>query len=323
MKKSPPLILLVFILTISIVTLSYANVSDNVLNSSLEQTIGDYDDTATAKTLFGMLQKIVTMLTTMSEQILDIQTMKSDITEVSTRLTKLDNIEAKITTVQSNSDLQTYQTILSLYDSYINSGKESIVEWNSSYTLQEGLATSDLIVNSEYSGAGLDWMLDNGRCDLLEYLHRMSGFTYSGACTTIQQFANDRNALNAILSAQYGYNLLATSLLFRQAFGTSTLLTTINYSGRYNGSSTTPNHIFGRGFITDWSVTPLESNMGSTYVTYYKNNTVRLLSDSWAAGNMPYTGSLYKVVDNFYTAPTTYSTGAQRIAYMTVRGIQF
>lgn len=208
MKKSPPLILLVFILTISLVTPSYAGVNDNVLNSGLEQSIGTYDDPVTAKTVFGMLQRIVAMLTSISTQVADVQSMRTDIAEVKTAVSQ---IKIDVDQVKSDASVSAMQTYVTLLSDYQQNGTNS-----AAYTdpkTWDSLCRSATMINSlKFNGEALDYWISKGY-DLYGYFNQIDSFPAQlfRGMTTATEVMNNEACLDAILANKTTCYSLANS----------------------------------------------------------------------------------------------------------------
>lgn len=230
MRKSPPLILLVFILTISLVTPSYAGVNDNVLNSSLEQSIGTYEDPVTAKTVFGMLQHIVAMLTSISTQVADVQSMRNDIADMKDSINYQTNI----------SELQSQMAISSTLQNYLDSGVADLESWNASDIEKKSIATSTQMINSKYSHLALDYCINHNYIDT--YLQLLQG--YSGSVVQSIDQLTTIPVLRAIVATDWGkYGMGAKSLC-------SAVKSAYN-SGKYTGSVT--ERYLSSGYVMEFS----------------------------------------------------------------------
>ena len=165
----------------------------------------DYTDVSLVEKVNYLAEKV----SQVEKQVADAAT-KDDIGNIAL---KIDNIEVS---ANASSALQATQ----LLDSFKSSGKKSVSEWNSSYVLQRLLATSDVAINSEYSGYMLDWCQSNDG-DLHNYLSLLDN--YGGDVNiNITDMANSQQDLIQLCGSTYAvYALQSTEL--RQALDASML----------------------------------------------------------------------------------------------------
>lgn len=182
-KKSPPLILVVLLCVILSVTQVSAGVSDNVVTAKLESAVGAYEDSKEAHTVFGLLHYLV----------YQIDQLRSDLADV----------KVAVSQIKVSSDMQN-ETVINTYLQQLKDGKyTSIAAYTSSVKIQEAMATSPIVINSDRSGFALDWLIANGR-DLNIFFSQLDGFNYTvPEGYTIDQFVADDNCWNHLRNCTY------------------------------------------------------------------------------------------------------------------------
>lgn len=201
-KKSPPLILIVLLCVILSVTQVSAGVNDNVVTAKLESEVGTYEDSKEAHTVFGLLHYLV----------YQIDQLRTD----------LANVQVAVSQIQLSSSVSNAMTEQTLYSQFVSSGKTRIEDWSSNVNLQEALATSSIMINSENSNYALDWYVRN-KTDISDYLSKLDGYNYTTNYMTITDFANSKQAIRGMSTVTF-YDSVKKSTEYQKALNASSLI---------------------------------------------------------------------------------------------------
>ena len=236
----------------------------------------------------------------------------------------ISKIDQKISSIKGSSDLQADSIINTYLQQFRSGGYLAIRDYTSSAAIQEAMATSSIVINSDRSGVALDWLISQGR-PLHEFFDKLNGFNYSVPNNySIDDFIRDDNCWNHLRNAQYKTFVLnfSTSMKHASALG--------GRSTSYSGELIT-DYVLDNVFIMNVIYTGMHSgNNGNRECYKFKTvsytdafgNNVQLVGnfEAWNSEHPRILAfDVYKSISRLYAATNTNEYYSTRNASITVK----
>ena len=240
---------------------------------------------------------------------------KDEVSNLSQRMVTKDeisSIDQKISNIKTTTDLQAETVVNTYLQQFKSGGYLAIRDYSSSAAIQEAMATSSIVINSDRSGVALDWLIDNGR-PLHDFFDKLNGFNYKVPDNySIEDFIRDDNCWNHLRNAQYKAFVLNFSANMYRASALDSRSTV--YTGELESDYVLHNvfvmTLSYTGMLVGWNGGDTLSEFQTVNYTDVVGNTTQLIGvyDAWSSQH-PRTLNfdVYKAVSRFYAVRNTYN----------------